>query len=105
MDPTNPAFGGGGLATVDLVARSAEGRSWRLLALDRDGIGGVDTVQFPDVASAGVAGLAPGAWTIQAEARTFLSVTASTADDFMLTERVRQEVLYSRSATQSFTVQ
>jgi len=42
---------------------------------------------------------------LQAEARLLISLTLSTSDDLMLTERVRQEILYSRSAPQPFTIQ
>ena len=95
----------GGQGMVDLTAKDAAGRSWVILFVDRDGATGEDTLQFPDLSTQGVAGLQPGTWTVQVEARLLISLTLSSSDDLMLTERVRQEILYSRSAAQAFTIQ
>ncbi|HEU4418960.1 MAG TPA: hypothetical protein VFT55_08475, partial [Planctomycetota bacterium] len=95
----------GGQGMVDLTAKDGAGRRWVILFVDRDAAGGVDTLQFPDLATQGVAGLQTGTWTLEAEARLLISLTLSSSDDLMLTERVRQEILYSRSAPQSFTIQ
>jgi hypothetical protein len=95
----------GGQGFVDLTARDSANRRWVILFVDRDAAGGDDTLQFPDLATQGVVGLQTGTWTVQAEARLLISLTLSSSDDLMLTERVRQEILYSRSAPQSFTIQ
>ena len=95
----------GGQGMVDLTAKDGAGRRWVILFVDRDAAGGTDTLQYPDLATAGVAGLQTGTWSLQAEARLLISLTLSTSDDLMLTERVRQEILYSRSAPQPFTIQ
>ena len=71
---------------------------------DRDVGGGTDTMQFPDLSTPNVAGLAAGAWEMVAEARIAVSVTLSDTDNFVLTERFRQEVNYSRAAPVTFTV-
>tara|TARA_R110002096_G_scaffold141311_3_gene296150 strand:- start:1518 stop:1748 length:231 start_codon:yes stop_codon:yes gene_type:complete len=75
-----------------------------MIVPDRDVTGGTDSVQFPDLVTPNVAGLAAGAWTMLAEVRLAISVTLSSIDDFVLTERFRQEVNYSRAPTVSFTV-
>jgi len=72
---------------------------------DRDIAGGLRTVQFPALPSA--SGLATGDWVVQVESRLWLTpgpVPAST-DDAVLTERVRLEVEYVRSASRTFLVQ
>ena len=71
---------------------------------DEDDATGTESVQFPDLASAGVSGLQAGTWSTFVESRIFLSTTLGTVSDFMLTERHRMEVLYARSATLSVTV-
>lgn len=95
----------GGQCLLELTATDASGRRWVLFAVDRDGASGSDTVQFPDLATNNVAGLAAGSWSIRAEVRLWLSPTLATADDFMLSDRIRQEVNYARSAPVTFTVQ
>ncbi len=95
----------GGQGIVEVTAQDSTGRSWVILVVDRDPAGGTDTLQFPDLATANVAGLAAGTWSVRAEARLLISLTASSSDDLMLTERVRQEVLYARSSAVSFTIQ
>lgn len=95
----------GGQGMVDLTAKDGAGRRWVILFVDRDAAGGEDTLQFPDLATQSVVGLQTGTWTLEAEARLLISLTLSSSDDLMLTERVRQEILYSRSAPQSFTIQ
>jgi hypothetical protein len=93
-----------GLAFLDLTARDSAGRSWRMIVPDSDVAGGSDAIQFPNLTTANVAGLTPGAWQMLAEARLVLSETLSTVDDFVLSERFRQEAYYSRSASVTFTV-
>jgi hypothetical protein len=92
------------VAFLELTATDSEGRRWHVIRPDRDVSGGTGTIQFPDLVTANVAGLAAGAWEVVAEARIVISVTLSTADDFVLTERFRQEVNYSRAAPVTFTV-
>jgi hypothetical protein len=75
------------------------------VVVDRDAAGGTKTVQFPDLAGRNVAGLQPGDWTVRAEARLWVTGTLATSDDWMLTERFRQETTYARSAAVTFTVQ
>ena len=102
-DVVDPAATIGGLAIVQLTARAASGRSWRLLFADRDAATGTDSVQFPDLATVGVAGLGAGTWSVFAEARLLFGPLAS-ADSVVLNERFREELLYARSATLSLTV-
>jgi hypothetical protein len=94
------------LALLEVTARDGNGRQWCVLRMDRDGLGGTDTVQFPDLATANVAGLAAGPWTVRAEGRVLLQLfNGATADDFVLAERRRMEVTYARSAPVTFTIQ
>ncbi|MCK5941202.1 MAG: hypothetical protein KAI24_04460, partial [Planctomycetes bacterium] len=93
-----------GIGFTDLTVTDPNGRRWRVLVPDRDDATGQNVVQLPDITAAASAGLAVGAWTVVAESRIFVSVTSSTADDMVLTERFRQEVNYSRSATATLTV-
>jgi hypothetical protein len=104
-DVLDAALVPGGQGIVDLTATDSAGRKWVILFVDRDAAGGVDTLQYPDLATANVVGLQTGIWTVQAEARLMISLTLSTSDDLMLTERVRQEILYSRSGPQAFAIQ
>jgi hypothetical protein len=78
---------------------------WRVLVSDRDVAGGLRTVQFPVLPSA--SGLAIGDWVVQVESRLWLTPGPATAsaDDAVLTERVRLEVDYVRSASRTFVVQ
>ncbi len=94
----------GGLGFSDLTITDASGRSWRVLLPDRDGATGPETVQLPDVSAAPTAGLAAGDWTAVAESRVFLSTNGATVDALVLTDRFRQEVVYSRSAPATLTV-
>ena len=103
-DVLNPASIPGGVAFLELTATDSAGRRWHMIVPDRDVTGGTDSVQFPDLVTPNVAGLAAGAWTMLAEVRLAISVTLSSIDDFVLTERFRQEVNYSRAPTVSFTV-
>ncbi len=95
---------GNGIGLVQLTARDGNGRNWRILATDSDDATGTEQLQFPDLATAGVSGLAAGTWSTFVESRVLLSVTLGTAADFMLSERHRMEVLYARSASLSITV-
>ena len=92
-----------GLGVNEIVARDPAGRRWTVLAADDDVSGGTSSVQFPDLATANVAGLGAGEWTMQVEARVFTR-TASAVDNWNLTERIRQEVNYSRSSAVTVTV-
>ena len=94
----------GGLGFSDLTITDASGRTWRVLLPDRDGATGPETVQLPDVSAAPTAGLAAGDWTAVAESRVFLSTNGATVDELVLTDRFRQEVVYSRSAPATLTV-
>ena len=94
----------GGLAWVDLSVTDPNGRTWRVLAPDRDGAGGQDSLQLPDVSASPNPGLAVGEWTGIVESRVFLSTSGATLDDLVLTERFRQEVTYARSASATLTV-
>ena len=92
------------VAFLELTATDSGGRRWHVIRPDRDANVGTDTMQFPDLSTPNVAGLAAGAWEMVAEARIAVSVTLSDADNFVLTERFRQEVNYSRAAPVTFTV-
>ncbi|MFK7739203.1 MAG: Ig-like domain-containing protein [Planctomycetota bacterium] len=98
------APGGAGITLVEVVTADSAGRQWRILVPDRDPNTGTDTVQFPDLASQGLVGLTGGSWTTVVEARLFVSSTLASLDDFVLTERFRQEVNYARSAPVTLTV-
>jgi hypothetical protein len=106
VDGLNPTIVPGGIGIYEVTAAVGNGRRWTVLTVDRDAnIGGSRTVQFPDLTAGGVAGLGTGTWNVQVETRLFVSVTASSADDFVLSERFRQEANYARSRTTAFTVQ
>lgn len=94
----------GSFANVDLTAVDGNGRRWVVHASDRDAAGGTDTVQFPDLSGVSAVGLASGAWTLVAEARVWFTLSGATADDWLLTERVRRESAYARSAPVTVTV-
>jgi len=94
----------GGLAFFDLTATDSTGRRWIVILPDRDGAGATDTVQYPDLATANVAGLSAGAWDMIVEGRLAISTTLPGVDNFVLAERFRQEVNYVRSADEIFTV-
>ncbi len=89
-------------AYFELTASGPAGRRWLVLVPDRDGVG-TDTVQLPELT--GVTGLAAGAWTIGVEGRVWSGVTGASLDDLVVTERVRVEIDYARSAPVTFTVQ
>ena len=94
----------GGLGFSDVTVVDANGRAWRVLAADRDDASAPNTLQLPDLAASPNPGLALGSWDVFAESRIFLSDNGATVDDLVLTDRFRQEVLYARSATVTFTV-
>ncbi len=104
-DEIAPGLVPGGVAIADLTATDSAGRRWLVLKFDGDGAGGTDSVQFPDLVTAGVTGLQTGTWSVRAETRILLSITGATATDIVLTERQRAEAAYARSAAQDFTVQ
>lgn len=104
-DTLDPTAVPGGVAIVDLVARDGNGRLWQLWTTDGDAAGGTQTVQFPDLATANVAGLANGNWTLRTEARLVYPVNGMTQNNLMLAERMRQEVNYARSSAVGFTIQ
>lgn len=100
------AFDGtAGICPVEVTATDGAGRSWTVMYLDRDTIGGTDVVQFPSLTGASVSGLQAGSWSMRSEARMFVKLSGVTADNFVLTERNRLEVLYARSAAVTFTIQ
>ena len=103
-DVVDIALTPGGIGLVQLTARDGNGRNWRILTTDEDDATGTEPLQFPDLATAGVSGLAAGTWSTFVESRIFLSLTLATSSDFMLSERHRAEVLYARSASLSITV-
>jgi hypothetical protein len=94
----------GGIGLVQLTARDGNGRNWRILTTDEDDATGTEQLQFPDLVTAGVGGLAAGSWSTLVESRIFLSTTLATPSNFMFSERHRMEVLYARSASLSITV-
>lgn len=103
-DVLNPAAIPAGVAFVDVTATDSTGRRWHIIVADRDAAGSTDTLQFPDLGTANVAGLAVGAWEMIVEGRLSVSVTLTGVDNFVLAERFRQEVNYVRSAPATFTV-
>jgi len=103
-DVLNPASVATGIAYTDLTITDPNNRRWLVLVPDRDAATGQNTVQLPDVSGAPNPGLDVGAWASVAESRVFVSITLSGTDDVVLTERFRQEVNYSRSATATLTV-
>lgn len=103
-DVVDPALTTGGIGVVQLTARDGNGRNWRILATDEDDATGTEQLQFPDLVTAGVSGLAAGTWSTLVESRVFVTITLATPSDFMLSERNRMEVLYARSASLSITV-
>lgn len=105
VDGFDPAVAAGSLSSFEVTATDSAGRRWLVFAPDRDGAVGPDTVQFPDLTTAAVTGLALGAWSVRAEARLWFSTTGATIDDCVLAERGKQEVNYARSAAVTFTVQ
>jgi hypothetical protein len=105
VDAADPAVIPGGVVVVDLTAEDATGRRWTLLLADTDAAGGTDTVQFPDLAAAGVTGLASGTWTVRAETRLWLSLSGASFANCVLAERRRAEVAYSRGIGIPFTIQ
>ena len=105
VDPVDASVIIGGLGFLEVVAQDSGGRKWTVLVPDRDGTGSTDTVQFPDLNSAGVVGLQTGTWSMKVEARAMTSLTSEGPDDFVLSERIRLEVLYARSAAVAFSVQ
>ncbi|MCB9877134.1 MAG: hypothetical protein H6835_05975 [Planctomycetes bacterium] len=105
VDVLTPVPGLGVFTVYEVTATDPNGRRWTMLVPDRDAAGGTEQVQFPAFTAAAVAGLASGTWSVVVEARAFLTLTAATIDDFVLAERIRQEVNYARSRAVSFTVQ
>lgn len=104
QDVVDVALVPGGIGLVQLSARDGNGRNWRILTTDEDDATGTEQLQFPDLVTAGVGGLAAGTWSMLVESRIFLSTTLATPSNFMFSERHRMEVLYARSASLSITV-
>jgi hypothetical protein len=94
----------GGQAMIDVIAEDAAGRRWTMLVVDTDVAGGTDTVQFPDLAGAGVTGLQTGTWNVRPEARLWFSLSAN-GNEYVLADRRRVEVSYSRGLAVPFTIQ
>ncbi|MFM1871545.1 MAG: hypothetical protein RL398_967, partial [Planctomycetota bacterium] len=92
-------------AIASVTATDNAGRRWRIFRTDGDAVGGTETLQFPDLVTANVAGLAAGDWAVFADARIFWPIPGTTRHDFVLAEVRRQEVTYARSAPVTFTVQ
>jgi hypothetical protein len=105
VDALQPEPGVLGLATFDVTATDTAGRRWLVVVPDRDAAAGQDSLQFPDLALAAAAGLAPGTWSVRAEARVWSALQSGGADDCLLTERIRLEVEYARGLAVPFTVQ
>ncbi len=120
--PTNPSTGspavtfadvadpgvipfGLGHACVDVTATDGAGRRWRILHCDQDDASGTDVVQYPDLATAAVAGLQNGDWSVRVETRIWPDRYQTTAADFALTDRIYEEALYARCAAVTFQVQ
>ena len=92
---------------VEVTAEDATGRRWSLWYEDTDPAGPdppftFDMLQYPDLA--GLPALQLGAWSIHAEARLYVDLLGAVGN-FVLAERIRQEVTYSRSAPETVTVQ
>lgn len=119
-DPGGPSVGSPSLTFADVLlpapfvglfgvydvdATDGADRHWRVLVPDRDDATGTNTIQLPDLTASSAPGLATGQWSVRVEARQFLSVTASSLDDFVLTERFRQEVNYARGLAVPLQVQ
>lgn len=104
-DELDAAVVPGGVAVAEVRALDPDGRRWTVFQIDGDTTGGTDSVQFPDLQAAAVTGLANGTWSVRVDARVWLSLSGATGSDFVLSERIRQEASYARSATQDFTVQ
>jgi hypothetical protein len=103
-DRLNPP-GVPGVGFVDMTAEGPGGRRWTILALDVDDATGTDTLQFPDLASAGITGLQLGTWNVRVETRVMFPVSTPTPDDFTLAERRHEESFYARSVAVPFTIQ
>ncbi len=104
-DVVNSAPVPDGLGASVVAATDSAGRSWRIVVADSDVATGTNIVQFPDLATNNVAGLAAGVWTAVVESRVFFPIPSATPNDFVLSEQRRQEIAYSRSAGQEITVQ
>jgi hypothetical protein len=92
-----------GLGLGEVLAQDAAGRQWSVLFEDADGFGS-DTVQYPDLATAGVTGLQLGTWSLRTTGRLFLSLT-EVPGDIVLAEARRDEVTCARAAQVLFSVQ
>lgn len=104
-DVVNSAPVPDGLGASVVTVTDAAGRSWRVFVADNDVATGTNVVQYPDLATNSVAGLAAGVWTAVVESRVFFPIPSATPNDFVLSEQRRQEITYSRSAGQEITVQ
>ena len=103
-DVTATAAFPGLLAMLEVQAKDAAQREWLVLKEDGDVVGGTDEVQFPAM-PVGVIGLANGAWSIRATARTLLPDGTQFFGNLVLTESRRMEVGYAHSAVVTVTVQ
>lgn len=103
-DRLDPAVIPGGVGFVTLRVADSAGREWRLVRVDVDGVTGPETLQLPDLSSAGVIGLAPGTWEVRADAELMFS-TAANEGSYVLEERRRQQVKLARAAPVVFDVQ
>lgn len=103
-DRLDPAIIPGGIAATEIVATDPAGKTWTVVAEDRNGAVGATAVQFPDLGGSGPVGLAPGIWKVRALERLAFSVTA-VPGDFFFEELRRAPVTVARSAEVDFTVQ
>jgi hypothetical protein len=105
LDPASATVGSP-IAIAEISAVDGAGRKWTVFQVDNDAASGVKTVQFPDLATPNVAGLQSGSWTVRAENRTAVALySGDTAASLVLSERLRSEVTYARSAAVTFTIQ
>ncbi len=103
LDTAQPELAFGALGVLDIVARDAAGHGWRMIVEDTDDrLTASDDYQFPDPGTA--VPLANGTWTVLASARLFLRGGRSPGD-FLLADRIREELTFARAPTQAFTVQ
>jgi hypothetical protein len=94
----------GTLAFHCIEALGPSGRRWEVLIQDEDAASGVDTVQFPDLGSASLAGPAKGTWAIRVRGRLLLAPGLS-GSELNFADLPRLELTFSRSKAVNHTVQ
>lgn len=85
-----------GLAVRVLQATDSAGRRWTRLGFDLDAASGNETAQFPDLAGAGVTGLATGNWSIRVEDRLIVS-PGFTPGELVFEDLPRLEATWARA--------